>query len=113
MLPKPPETVVKPKLQQAHDQWLELKNGAREEDIAQSNAKVQAAQAALEWQTKAHEDLTIKASIDGTIDTLPWHEGDRVTAGTQLISLLSSDHPYARSLFACQRVNQNQSWRRY
>ena len=82
----------KAKAQQAHDQWLELKNGAREEDIAQSNAKVQAAQAALEWQSKAREDLTIKAPIDGTIDTLPWHEGDRVTAGTQLISLLS----YAR-----------------
>ncbi|WP_012068594.1 HlyD family efflux transporter periplasmic adaptor subunit [Marinomonas sp.] len=86
----------KAKAQQAHDQWLELKNGAREEDIAQSNAKVQAAQAALEWQTKAREDLTITAPIDGTIDTLPWHEGDRVTAGTQLISLLSSGHPYAR-----------------
>lgn len=86
----------KAKAQQAHDQWLELKNGAREEDIAQSNAKVQAAQAALAWQTKAREDLTITAPIDGTIDTLPWHVGDRISAGTQLISLLSSDHPYAR-----------------
>ncbi|QUX94585.1 hemolysin D [Marinomonas sp. CT5] len=86
----------KAKAQQAHDQWLELKNGAREEDIAQSNAKVQAAKAALSWQTKAREDLTIKAPLDGTIDTLPWHMGDRVSAGTQLISLLSSGHPYAR-----------------
>jgi len=86
----------KAKAQQAYDQWLELKNGAREEDIAQASAKVQAAQAALSWQTKAREDLTIKAPLDGTIDTLPWHVGDRVTAGTQLISLLSSGHPYAR-----------------
>jgi HlyD family secretion protein len=87
---------TKAKAQQAHDQWLELKNGAREEDIAQSNAKVQAAQAALLWQEKAREDLIIKAPIEGIIDTLPWHEGDRVTAGTQLMSLLSIGQPYAR-----------------
>lgn len=87
---------TKAKAQQAHDQWLELKNGAREEDIAQSSAKVQAAQAALLWQEKAREDLTIKAPLNSTVDTLPWHEGDRVTAGTQLMSLLSIDQPYAR-----------------
>ncbi|MBJ7537291.1 HlyD family secretion protein [Marinomonas transparens] len=87
---------TKAKAQQTHDQWLELKNGAREEDIAQANAKVQAAQAALLWQERAREDLSIKAPIDGTIDTLPWHQGDRVAAGTQLISLLSASQPYAR-----------------
>ncbi|MDE8601803.1 HlyD family efflux transporter periplasmic adaptor subunit [Marinomonas sp. RSW2] len=82
---------TKAKAQQTYDQWLELKNGAREEDIAQSNAKVQAAQAALLWQEKAREDLTIKAPVDGTIDTLPWHVGDRVAFG----SLLSAQRPYA------------------
>jgi len=87
---------TKAKAQQAHEQWLELKNGAREEDIAQSSAKVQAAQAALSWQKKARDDLTIKAPINGTIDTLPWHQGDRVVSGTQLISLLSAGRPYAR-----------------
>ncbi len=87
---------AKAKAQQAHDQWLELKNGAREEDIAQASAKVQAAQAALVWQEKARQDLTIKAPTDGIIDTLPWHQGDRVVAGTQLISLLSAHQPYAR-----------------
>jgi HlyD family secretion protein len=87
---------TKAKARQAYDQWLELKNGAREEDIAQSSARVQAAQAALLWQEKAREDLTIKAPIDGTIDTLPWHVGDRVASGIQLISLLSAQPPYAR-----------------
>lgn len=97
---------TKAKAQQAHDQWLELKNGAREEDIAQSNAKVQAAQAALLWQEKAREDLTIKAPIDGTIDTLPWHQGDRVAAGTQLISLLSVGQPYARVYLPASALTQ-------
>lgn len=80
----------------AHDQWLELKNGAREEDIAQANAKVEAAQAALAWQQKALEDLSIKAPVAGTVDTLPFHQGDRVLAGTQLVSLLAAGKPYAR-----------------
>ena len=80
----------------AQEQWLELKNGSRKEDIAQAQAKVEAAQAQLAWQEKAREDLTIKAPTDGLIDTLPWHVGDYVTAGTQLVSLLAAGTPYAR-----------------
>ncbi|MCZ2721589.1 HlyD family efflux transporter periplasmic adaptor subunit [Marinomonas sp. 15G1-11] len=87
---------TKAKAQQSYDQWLELKNGAREEDIQQASARVQGAQAALLWQRKMLEDLTIRAPVDGIIDTLPWHEGDRVVSGTQLVSLLSAALPYAR-----------------
>lgn len=87
---------TKAKAQQAHDQWLELKNGAREEEIAQARAKVDGAQAALLGQQIVLDNLTIKAPIGGIIDTLPWHVGDRVTAGTQLISLIVDTSPYAR-----------------
>lgn len=81
---------------QAYDQWLELKNGARKEDIEQASARVKAAQAALVWQEEARKDLAIKAPINGIIDTIPWHVGDRVSSGTQLVSLISASQPYAR-----------------
>jgi len=87
---------TKANAQQAHDQWLELKNGAREEDIVQARAKVDAAQAALLGQQIGLDDLTIKAPIDGVIETLPWHIGDRITAGTPLISFIADSLPYAR-----------------
>ncbi|MBJ7553863.1 HlyD family secretion protein [Marinomonas spartinae] len=80
----------------AYDQWLELKNGARKEDISQAQDQVKAAQAALVWQERARDKLTITAPSNGVIDTLPWHTGDYVIAGTQLVNLIKTGHPYAR-----------------
>lgn len=87
---------TKANTQNAQEQWLKLKNGSRKENIAQAQARVKAAQAQLAWQEKARDDLTIKAPADSLVDVLPWHMGDYVTSGTQLVSLLSTGAPYAR-----------------
>lgn len=87
-------TAAKVEESQAH--WLEQKNGALPETIALAQAKVNAADAALNRQQIAHEQLTLRAPVSGTIDTLPWHVGERVTTGTQLLSLLANTAPYAR-----------------
>ncbi|KAA1156489.1 HlyD family efflux transporter periplasmic adaptor subunit [Pseudoalteromonas fuliginea] len=87
---------TKAKQNLAHAQWLELKNGARQQDLSQARARVDAAKSALLWQQKTAEDLTIKAPVDGIIDSLPWYKGDRVITGTELMSVLAIAKPYAR-----------------
>ena len=84
------------KKQQAYEQWLELKNGARQEDLDQADARVRAAKAALLWQQKTVEDLTIISPVDGIVDSLPWHEGDLVSTGTELVNILANSKPFAR-----------------
>ena len=84
----------------------ELQNGTRLQDIQAAQADVANALAAVTWQQQVLADLTIKASHDGIIDSLPWHEGERVSTGTQLVSLLSSERLYARVYLPAQALNQ-------
>ncbi|MCL1075047.1 HlyD family secretion protein [Shewanella dokdonensis] len=82
--------------EQAQQQWLELKNGTRSEQLAQAQAQVDEAAAALAAAEKSLADLSLKAPRDGEVDILPWKSGDRVAAGVQLVTLLASDRAYAR-----------------
>jgi HlyD family secretion protein len=83
-------------LTQVQQQWLELKNGTRSEEIAQAQAQVDAAQASLSDAQHSLEELSLRAPKAGIVDVLPWQSGDRVMAGTQLVTLLASDRLYAR-----------------
>ncbi|MDF0535092.1 HlyD family efflux transporter periplasmic adaptor subunit [Shewanella sp. A32] len=82
--------------EQAQQQWLELKNGTRSEEIAQAKAQVDEATAALASAEKSLADLSLKAPKAGEVDILPWKTGDRVAAGVQLVTLLAADRAYAR-----------------
>jgi HlyD family secretion protein len=82
--------------EQAQQQWLELINGTRSEQLAQAQAQVDEAAAALAAAEKSLADLSLKAPRDGEVDILPWKTGDRVAAGAQLVTLLASDRAYAR-----------------
>ena len=81
---------------QAKQSLAELENGSRVEQIDQAQANVAAAKAALDAAQKALSDLTLVAARDAYVDTLAWREGDRVAAGTQVLSLLARDKPYVR-----------------
>lgn len=70
-----------------------LENGTRSEQLAQAKAAVAAASASVAVEQKALADLSLVAARDAVVDTLPWREGDRIAAGTQLIGLLASDNP--------------------
>ncbi|KFZ38738.1 hemolysin D [Shewanella mangrovi] len=82
--------------QQLYQQWLQLQNGNRPEEIAQAEQQVHVAEAALQSAEKSLDDLTLRAPKAGIVDTLPWKNGDRVPAGAQLVSLLASERIYAR-----------------
>ncbi len=93
-------------LAQANQQWLELKNGARSEEVAQAEAQVRLAQAELDYAKQSLDDLTLVAPESGVVDILPWQQGDRIAAGVQLITLLSDKRTYARVYLPATALNK-------
>ncbi|WP_299472261.1 HlyD family efflux transporter periplasmic adaptor subunit [uncultured Roseibium sp.] len=83
-------------LESAEEELKELVTGSRPEDIAIAKAELSAAQASLATQETILSDLTIVASRDGVLDSLPWNLGERVTVGSPVVVLLAGDAPYAR-----------------
>jgi len=80
----------------AEQQLLELVTGTRPEDLAMARAELAAAEASLATQQKILSDLTIVASRDGILDSLPWNLGERVTVGSPVAVMLAGAAPYAR-----------------
>lgn len=87
---------TKAQAEQSQQQWLELKNGAREEVLAQLRAQVDAAQARVDAAQVSLEHYQIIAPQAATVDSLPWHEGDTIVAGALVFGLISKEAPYAR-----------------
>ncbi|WP_428527306.1 HlyD family secretion protein [Roseibium sp.] len=83
-------------LNSAEQQLLELVTGTRPEDLEMARAELAAAEASLATQQKILSDLTIVASRDGVLDSLPWNLGERVTVGSPVAVMLAGDAPYAR-----------------
>ncbi|HEC29933.1 MAG TPA: HlyD family efflux transporter periplasmic adaptor subunit [Gammaproteobacteria bacterium] len=83
-------------LQSAQETLLALTNGTREEDLRAAEAILYAAVATLASENKRLADLTIIATRDGILDSLPWNLGERVTIGSPLAIVLAGKAPYAR-----------------
>ncbi|MBE9538179.1 MAG: HlyD family efflux transporter periplasmic adaptor subunit [Proteobacteria bacterium] len=80
----------------AKEQLLRLTNGTRPEQLAQAEASLHAAQAQLELEQYILTELSVVATRDGYLDSLPWNVGERVTTGATLALLLAGNKPYAR-----------------
>lgn len=93
-------------LNQYEDQLQELINGTRPEQITQAEAALNATSARLALEQKALDDLSIRAPVDATLDILPWHTGDRVSAGTLMVSLLANSAAYARVYLPHEKLAQ-------
>lgn len=83
-------------LESANKALLVLTNGTRPEELAQAEAAYNAAQAQLELEQLALEELSVRATRDGMLDSLPWNIGERVNVGTTVAVLLADKSPYAR-----------------
>lgn len=73
-----------------------LEKGTRSEQLDFAKAAVEAAKANVAMEEKALANLSLVATRDAVVDTLPWRVGDRVAAGTQLVGLLATNDPYVR-----------------
>ncbi|WP_101758163.1 HlyD family secretion protein [Oceanicoccus sp. KOV_DT_Chl] len=83
-------------LENANEQLLVLTNGTRQEELDQAEASYHAALAKLEQEILTLDELSIEATRDGYLDSLPWHIGERVPAGSTVAALLANQAPYAR-----------------
>ena len=87
---------VEAKLESAQEDLLRLTNGTRKEQLDQGAAALQAAEAQLALDQHLLAELSVVATRDAYLDSLPWHLGERVTLGATLAILLADDRPYAR-----------------
>ncbi|WP_252179293.1 HlyD family efflux transporter periplasmic adaptor subunit [Endozoicomonas sp. 4G] len=80
----------------AREKLLSLLNGNRPETIEQAEAAMKKALASQFLEQRKLEDLSIYATRDSWLDSLPRHQGERVSAGSTLAVLLADAAPYAR-----------------
>jgi HlyD family secretion protein len=73
-----------------------LANGSRNEEIAQAEAAVNAAQGQVDTAQIDLSRLDVRAPRDGRIDSLPYKLGDQPALGAPLAVLLVGATPYAR-----------------
>jgi HlyD family secretion protein len=83
-------------LDSAQEDLLRLTNGTRKEQLDQAAAAVQIAAAHLNLEKHNLRELSVVATRDAYLDSLPWHVGERVNTGANLALLLANDAPYAR-----------------
>jgi multidrug resistance efflux pump len=80
------------------DEALKLKeNGYRSEDIRQAQAAVQSAEATLAAIGRRLSELTIRATVDGTVEAIELQPGDLVAANAPVISLLDPSRLWVRA----------------
>ncbi|MBB2494890.1 HlyD family secretion protein [Aquipseudomonas ullengensis] len=80
----------------AEAQLRELTNGTRPEQLEQAAAALDAARGNLAQLQVGREHLSLRAPRAGRVDALPFKIGDQPAAGSELVSLLVGEAPYAR-----------------
>ncbi len=73
-----------------------LQNGSRSEDVAQAEARFNAAQSQLASAEIDLQRLTVRAPRAARVDSLPYKQGDQPAVGVPLAVLLVGDAPIAR-----------------
>jgi HlyD family secretion protein len=84
------------RLEESKETLGELLAGTRAEEIASAEAELAAAQAESAYRQALLADLTVVATRDGVLDSLPWNLGERAAVGSPVAILLAGAAPYAR-----------------
>ncbi|MBK5938660.1 HlyD family secretion protein [Halochromatium roseum] len=84
------------RLDEAKEKLDALLAGTRPEEISQAEAELNAARAELDYKQALLAELTVVATRDGVLDSLPWNLGERVTIGSPVAVMLAGKAPYAR-----------------
>lgn len=87
---------AKASFEAAEQNWKKLSAGYRQEQIDQARAELTAAEQEVAYQSQKLSDLTVVATRDGILDSLPHHLGERVPASSAVAILQASSAPYAR-----------------
>lgn len=90
------QQVAEANLRDAREKLQLLLKGSRAEQILKALAQLQAAQAQLKIEQQNLRELALSSSVPAVVDDLPWHVGERVTAGSVLAVLTANTVPYVR-----------------
>ncbi|MBN7796375.1 HlyD family secretion protein [Parahaliea mediterranea] len=83
-------------LESAREELLRLTNGTRPEQLEQGRAELEATRAQLALEQRHLEELSVTATRDALLDSLPWNVGERVPQGSTLAIMLADSRPFAR-----------------
>jgi HlyD family secretion protein len=83
-------------LESANEELLRLTNGTRQEQLDAGAATLLAAHAQLELEEHLLSELSVVATRNAYLDSLPWNVGERVNLGATLAVMLANDKPFAR-----------------
>ena len=83
-------------LESAEEDLLRLTNGTRKEQLDAGAASLQGAEAQLALEQHKLSELSVVATRDAYLDSLPWNIGERVNLGATLAIMLAGDKPFAR-----------------
>ena len=83
-------------LSEAEASLRELQQGTRSELLTQARQAADSARANLKGLETTSARLEVRAPIDGVIDALPYHVGEKPVRGATVAVLLTSGAPYAR-----------------
>jgi HlyD family secretion protein len=83
-------------LLEAEADLRELQEGTRAEQLAQAREAADQARARLQGLETTSARLEVRSPIAGTIDSLPFHLGEKPAQGATVAILLASTAPYAR-----------------
>ena len=83
-------------LLEAEADLRELQEGTRTEQLAQARQAADSARANLQGLETTSSRLEVRAPIAGTIDSLPFHLGEKPARGATVAVLLATTAPFAR-----------------
>jgi len=83
-------------LREAEADLRELQEGTRAEQVAQARQAADSARATLKGLETTSSRLEVRAPIAGTIDSLPFHLGEKPARGATVAVLLATTAPFAR-----------------
>lgn len=83
-------------LSEAEASLRELQQGTRSELLMQARQAADSARANLKGLETTSARLEVRAPVDGVIDALPYHVGEKPARGATVAVLLTSGAPYAR-----------------
>lgn len=83
-------------LREAEADLRELQEGTRSEQLAQARQAADSARANLQGLETTSARLEVRSPIAGTIDSLPFHVGEKPARGATVAVLLASTAPFAR-----------------
>ncbi len=90
-------TMAEARVREVSEAWQLLKNGYRDQDIAEAYSAMKAAESALGAIDKQLQELIVRAPTAGRIEAIELQPGDLVSANAPVIALVDTSRLWVRA----------------